>query len=64
MTKVQLNVWVEETEREALKRLAADRGVSLGQLIRDEVFGSSAQPNEHLEDLERRVSRLEEMAGL
>lgn len=87
MGKVQLNVWVEEAQRDAVKAKAAAAGVPVGRLVVEAVLGSSVEkPLEDrfnglssrmtelsdyvdrslggLENLERRLSRLEEMAGL
>jgi hypothetical protein len=44
-----------------LKDLAAAQGLSLGGLVKRVLFG---EPASRLEDLERRLARLEELAGL
>lgn len=84
MARVQLNVWVEGAQRDAIKAKAAQAGVPVGRLIAEAVLGAapteasrtavavsqaqealeqaSAVAND-LEGLERRLSRLEEMAG-
>jgi len=52
-------------ERADLKARAVAEGVTLSAYIRRTVLGYSAtDPLERLEALERRVERLEEMAGL
>jgi hypothetical protein len=79
-TKVQLNVWVAPEDREFLKARAAERGVSVSELIRrgvdalrpakvDETAaaisgldGAVVDLQELCEGLDRRLSRLEEMA--
>lgn len=81
-SKVQLNVWVAPEDREFLKARAADRGMSVSELIRNGVAAlkpAEADPSrealdraaqilddhaDHLQGLDRRLSRLEEMAGL
>jgi hypothetical protein len=88
MARVQLNVWVDETERDAIKRQALDRGMPVGRLIVEALLGASDSPAQvqeerlmalkrdveeavsgvagmqsSFDDLERRLSRLEEMAG-
>lgn len=80
MGRVQLNVWVEEADRAAIKAKAAELGVSIGDYVRMAVLGtkrevpSDPRAKEALdrvagvessqESFERRLSRLEEMAGL
>lgn len=76
MAKVQMNVWVEREDREALKAAAAARGVSLGELVREVAAKlrpvgerSVAVPEDYgrlwetVDSHESRLSRLEEMAG-
>lgn len=66
MSKVQMNVWVDERDREELKRLATAKGISLGDLVREAVFGARADQGafeERLNDVERRLARIEELAS-
>jgi hypothetical protein len=88
-TKVQLNVWVAPEDRAFLKARAAERGVSVSELIRrgvdalrpakvDETAAainaldaavtgldrSMVDLQELCEGLDRRLSRLEEMANV
>lgn len=43
MGRVQLNVWVEESERDAIKARAAEAGVPVGRLVVEAVLGAEAR---------------------
>jgi hypothetical protein len=64
MARFELVLSSEEKDR--LRREAAARGVSMKRLVLDAVFGAESpdQVNDRLDDVERRLGRLEEMAGL
>jgi hypothetical protein len=59
-----LSVRVSDGEWRWLVGEASRRGVRVSALVRELVFGSSGGSDERLDDVERRLSRLEEMAGL
>jgi len=59
-----ITVRLQDHEREALVRQAQAEGKSLSALVRDRVLGEPQVPSERAEALERRLARLEEMAGL
>lgn len=84
MGRVQLNVWVEEAERDRIKARAAEAGVPVGRLVAEAVLGSTVEPQADLQArglaeealqraegarsaldmMDRRLCRLEEMAGI
>lgn len=54
---------LSQVEKDQLQADAVREGRSVSDVIRFRLFGA-AEGDERFEDLERRVSRLEEMAGL
>ena len=58
-----LSVRVSDSEWRWLGDEAQRRGVRVSGLVRELMFGSSGS-DERLDDFERRLARLEEMAGL
>lgn len=60
----KLTVRLSEGELQALKRDAQASGKSTSALVRERLGLSASGSDERLDDFERRLSRLEEMAGV
>lgn len=61
-----VSVRFSDVEREALQRAAQVEGRAMSAVVREavRVFLKMERGDERLEDLERRITRLEQMAGL
>ncbi len=55
---------LSDAELEALAKNAKAQGCSMAAVVRDRLGFGADDPSERLDDLDRRVSRLEGMAGL
>lgn len=58
-----MDLRLSDGEKDQLQREADSRGLTLTELVKERVFGPQAD-TDRLDDLERRLSRLEELAGL
>lgn len=63
MDRVGLNLSVDRAERATIRRKAADCGMSMAQFV-VHACGVYEAPEERMADLERRIERLEGIAGL
>ncbi len=77
MRGTQVNFWVSVQEREQLRALAKERGMTISGLVRSALLQPARQERQDsealrvareaydfAEKLERRLSRLEELAGV
>lgn len=69
MGRVQLNVWVEADERDAIKAHAASRGIPVGRLVVEAVLGApgdqdartNVQPHVRADEALERVAGVESL---
>jgi hypothetical protein len=59
----RLDIRLSEQEKQQMESEAASEGISLSELVRRRVLGVQGS-GERLEAIERRLDRLEELAGL
>ena len=59
-----ISVRLDERDARRVRELAEAQGLSVSDLVRRSLGLMASQSDERLDDLDRRVSRLEEMAGL
>jgi hypothetical protein len=64
MDKIQFNVWVTPAHRDRIKSFARQLGIANGDFVMRAVDAYEAPPEDQVAELERRLERLEEMAGL
>lgn len=58
----RLEFRLADSEKQRLAQEAAAKGVTLTRLVKERLFG--APGDDRLDEIERRLERLEEMAGL